>query len=67
MISKITVEIKLKSNSYEFFYFESNFYVLYCLSDDKVMISKITVELLCNWISYISIISNRILMYILFK
>ena len=41
-----------KSMSYVFFYFQSNSYVLYCLSDEKVMISKIILEISCKWISY---------------
>ena len=37
---------------YVFFYFKSNSYVLYCLSDEKVRIGKkIIVEFLCKWIS----------------
>ena len=60
---KIIHEILLKSNSYVFFYFESNSYVLFNLSDEEMMISKITVEILGNWISMFSIISNQILLY----
>ena len=36
-ISKIILEILLKSNSYVFYYFESNSYVFYCLSDKILM------------------------------
>ena len=53
MISKIILEILLKSNSYVFYYFEWNSYVLYCLSDGKVVISMIIFEILCKWISYV--------------
>ena len=45
--------LNLKPNSYFFYYFKSNSYVLYCLSDEKVMISKIILEILCKWVSYV--------------
>ena len=40
-------------NSYVFFYFKSYSYVLYCLSDEKVIISKIIVEILKKSNSYV--------------
>ena len=66
MISKIILEILLKSNSYAFYYFESNSYVLYCLRDEKVRISKIILEILLKSNSYVFYYfkSNS---YVLFK
>ena len=66
-ISKIFLEILLKSNSYFFYYFKSNSYVLYCLSDEKVMISKIILEILCKWVSYVffNFESNSYVLYCL--
>ena len=43
----------LQSNSFVFFYFDSKSYVLYCLSDEKVRISKIIVEILLKSNSYV--------------
>ena len=56
MISKIIVELLLKSIPYVFYYFKSNSYVLYCLSEkviQKVRISKITVEISLKSNSYV--------------
>ena len=53
MISKINVAILCKWISYVFLYFESNSFVLYCLSGYKVRIRKIIVGILCKWNAYV--------------
>ena len=53
MILKINVEILCKWISYVFLYFESNSFVLYCLSGYKVRIRKIIVGILCKWNAYV--------------
>ena len=53
MISKIILEILCKWVSYVFVNFESNSYVLCCLSDEKVIISKIILEILLKSNSYV--------------
>ena len=45
MISKIIVEILCKWNSYAFFYFEPNSYILYSLSDEKVGLQNIIIDI----------------------
>ena len=62
-ISKIILGILCKWIPYVFFHFESNSYVLYCLSDEKVRIFKIILEI--EFLCFLLFKSNSYVLYCL--